>query len=227
MEVPRLGVKLELQLPAYTTATATPEPSRVCDLHHRSARSLTCLLRPGIKPESSWILVGWFLLCPNLNSQQWFKTKQINWLLSRRKLHDTKIDKTLTINYKRTSCIKSYSLLTERDFTKEKSMLYEHSLAPNMNSTLTRRARLGKQVLSGCPIFHSWTHSWAADSLRLAGKFSDFCLWFPFYRGRVWITQSVRRGDALSQIEGIREVPTFLYTHAHTGIWDPWHLSYC
>ena len=26
MEVPRLGVKLELQLPAYTTATATPDP---------------------------------------------------------------------------------------------------------------------------------------------------------------------------------------------------------
>ena len=35
-EVPRLGVKLELQLPAYTTATATPDPSRACDLHHSS-----------------------------------------------------------------------------------------------------------------------------------------------------------------------------------------------
>ena len=33
MEVPRLGVKWELQLPAYTTATATQEPSHVCDLH--------------------------------------------------------------------------------------------------------------------------------------------------------------------------------------------------
>ena len=32
MEVPRLGVKLELQLPAYTTATATPDPSLVHDL---------------------------------------------------------------------------------------------------------------------------------------------------------------------------------------------------
>ena len=36
MEVPRLGVYLELQLPAYTTATATPDPSHVCDLHHSS-----------------------------------------------------------------------------------------------------------------------------------------------------------------------------------------------
>ena len=36
MEVPRLGVKLEPQLPAYTTATAMPDPSHVCDLHHSS-----------------------------------------------------------------------------------------------------------------------------------------------------------------------------------------------
>ena len=36
MEVPRLGVKFELQLPAYITATATPDLSHVCDLHHSS-----------------------------------------------------------------------------------------------------------------------------------------------------------------------------------------------
>ena len=36
MEVPRLGVMLELQLLAYTTATATQDLSRVCDLHHSS-----------------------------------------------------------------------------------------------------------------------------------------------------------------------------------------------
>ena len=36
MEVPRLGVKSELQLLAHTTATATPEPSCVRDLHHSS-----------------------------------------------------------------------------------------------------------------------------------------------------------------------------------------------
>ena len=38
MEVPRLGVKSELQLPAYTTATATPDPSPVCDLPHSSGQ---------------------------------------------------------------------------------------------------------------------------------------------------------------------------------------------
>ena len=36
MEVPRLGVQSELQLPAYTIATATWEPSRIRDLYHRS-----------------------------------------------------------------------------------------------------------------------------------------------------------------------------------------------
>ena len=38
MEVPRLGVKSELQLPAYTTATATQGPSRICKLHHSSCQ---------------------------------------------------------------------------------------------------------------------------------------------------------------------------------------------
>ena len=36
MEVSRLGVQLELQLPAYTAATATQDLSCICNLHHRS-----------------------------------------------------------------------------------------------------------------------------------------------------------------------------------------------
>ena len=36
MEVPRLGVQSDLQLPAYATATATPDPSRIRNLHHLS-----------------------------------------------------------------------------------------------------------------------------------------------------------------------------------------------
>ena len=36
MEVSRLGVDLELQLPVYTTVTATSVPSLICDLHHSS-----------------------------------------------------------------------------------------------------------------------------------------------------------------------------------------------
>ena len=55
MEVPRLRAKSELQLQAYTRATAMPDLSRVCDLHHSSqqcqiliplseARAQTCVL---------------------------------------------------------------------------------------------------------------------------------------------------------------------------------------
>ena len=55
MVVPRLGVASELQLPADTTATATPDPRHVCDLLHSSwqcqilnplieARDGTCVL---------------------------------------------------------------------------------------------------------------------------------------------------------------------------------------
>lgn len=36
MEVPRLEVKSELQLPAYTTATATPDRSQVYGIYHSS-----------------------------------------------------------------------------------------------------------------------------------------------------------------------------------------------
>ena len=36
MKVPRLGVELELQLPAYTTAIATQNPKHICNLHHSS-----------------------------------------------------------------------------------------------------------------------------------------------------------------------------------------------
>ena len=36
MEVPRLGVQLDLQLPAYTTATETQDLSHVYNLHHSS-----------------------------------------------------------------------------------------------------------------------------------------------------------------------------------------------
>ena len=36
MEVPRLGVELEPQLPASTTATAMQDLSLICDLHHSS-----------------------------------------------------------------------------------------------------------------------------------------------------------------------------------------------
>ena len=38
-EVPRLGAESELQLPAYTTATATPDLRGVCKLHGSSGNA--------------------------------------------------------------------------------------------------------------------------------------------------------------------------------------------
>ena len=36
MEIPRLRVESELQLPAYATAAAIQDLSRICNLHHSS-----------------------------------------------------------------------------------------------------------------------------------------------------------------------------------------------
>ena len=46
MEVPGLGVELELQLPAYITDTAIPDLSQICDLYHllSEARDQTFIL---------------------------------------------------------------------------------------------------------------------------------------------------------------------------------------
>ena len=72
MEVPeaygnfRAGVELELQLAAYTTATAMWDPSRVCNLYHSSwyRRIPTHWVRLGMEPASSWILVGFIFSVP-------------------------------------------------------------------------------------------------------------------------------------------------------------------
>ena len=65
MEVPRLGVQSKLRAPAYTTAAVSWDLSRVCNLTtaHSNARSLTHGARPGIKPETSWFLVGFINHC--------------------------------------------------------------------------------------------------------------------------------------------------------------------
>ena len=43
-EVPRLGFELELELPAYTTAIATADPSHICDPQHSLQQC--CILNP-------------------------------------------------------------------------------------------------------------------------------------------------------------------------------------
>ena len=60
MEVPRLGVRSELQLPAHTTAKATPDLSRICDLCHSlwQRRILNLLSKTRDQTASSWKLAG-------------------------------------------------------------------------------------------------------------------------------------------------------------------------
>ena len=70
MEVSRLGVESELQLPAYTTATAMgPDSSRVHNLHHsswqrritnplREARDQTHILMDPSQVRYHWATTG-------------------------------------------------------------------------------------------------------------------------------------------------------------------------
>ena len=66
MEVPRLRVQLELQLPAYTTATATPGPSHIFNLHHslQQCRILNLLCKARDQTMSSWTVVGFITTEP-------------------------------------------------------------------------------------------------------------------------------------------------------------------
>ena len=72
MEVSRPGVKSELQLLAYATATATPEPRPVCDPHH-----------------SSWQRQ---ILNPPSESRDWIHTlKDTSWVVSAASQQELKI----------------------------------------------------------------------------------------------------------------------------------------
>ena len=65
MEVLRLGVELELELPVYTTATAPWDPSRVRNLQDTLQQCwiLNPLIKTGIQPTSlqvlCWVLNLW------------------------------------------------------------------------------------------------------------------------------------------------------------------------
>ena len=75
MEVPRLGVESELQLPACTTATATPDLSHICNLHHsprqcwilkplsevRDGTRILMGTSQGLNPKPQWELQCLFL----------------------------------------------------------------------------------------------------------------------------------------------------------------------
>ena len=81
VEVPRLGIESELQLLAYTTATAMRDLSHVWNLCHRSfARSLTHWARPGIEPSASLILVGIVTPLSHIWSSTIHSFEVYNWI---------------------------------------------------------------------------------------------------------------------------------------------------
>ena len=58
IEVPRVRVKLELQLPACATATAMPNLSRICDLH---CSSQCQILNPLSKARDGTRIPGYYV----------------------------------------------------------------------------------------------------------------------------------------------------------------------
>ena len=66
MDIPRLGVGSELQLLVYTTATATWEPSHVCDLH-RSSKQRLFLYSVSEARDGTHILLDTSQLCNPLS----------------------------------------------------------------------------------------------------------------------------------------------------------------
>ena len=65
MEVPRLGVQSELQLPACARATAMQDLSHICKLDRSSQECwiLNPLSKARIEPANSWFLVGFANHC--------------------------------------------------------------------------------------------------------------------------------------------------------------------
>ena len=70
MEVPRLGIQLELQLPVCTTAMATPDPSHVCHLHHSSwqHQSLNPLSKAGDRTHNLMVPCRILFCCTTMGT---------------------------------------------------------------------------------------------------------------------------------------------------------------
>ena len=83
MEVPRLGVESELHPPAYTTATATWDPSRVCDLHHSTQQRR--ILNSLSEATTSSLVIVFISAAPQWELLFHFKAKEavtqrVTWL---------------------------------------------------------------------------------------------------------------------------------------------------
>ena len=52
MDIPRLGIESELQLPPYASTTATPDPCYICNLHHSAQQ---CQILNPLSRARVWI----------------------------------------------------------------------------------------------------------------------------------------------------------------------------
>ena len=68
MEVPRLRVKSELLLPAYTIALVMPDLSLVCNLYHSSGQCW--IIKPLNEAASSWMLARFVTTEPQFGLQK-------------------------------------------------------------------------------------------------------------------------------------------------------------
>ena len=82
MEVPRLGVQSELQLPAYATATTMRDSSHICDLHHSSWQHWILIhwAGPEIEPTYLWVLVGFVTTEPQRELLMMYVLTGIRWI---------------------------------------------------------------------------------------------------------------------------------------------------
>ena len=82
LDIPRLGVESEMLLPAYTTAPAMQDPSRIFNLYHSSLQHwiLNPLSQAKDQTPSSWILIR-------------FITAEPEWELLKDQIHSLKTGK--------------------------------------------------------------------------------------------------------------------------------------
>ena len=93
MEVPRLGVELESQLPAYATATATQDLSFICNLHHSpwQCQILNPLSKARDQTSSSWMLVRFVSAEPSQELRKQFLLGVpivVQWLMNPARNHE-------------------------------------------------------------------------------------------------------------------------------------------